>query len=494
MKKVIVIGAGVGGLSTAIRLLNKGYEVTIFEKESRVGGKVNSKDVNGFKFDLTASILMTPNIYTEIFQDSGRNYEDYFQLIKLEPIYNVNYRDGSNYRFYSDLSKMSKELEVIKEGLSSEYVNFIYTSLNKYLISNDYLLNEPMVTRRELLNFKTMYNIAKINPFTTVDNYISQLISNSKLKEYLIFQSMYIGVNPYISSNLYAMIPTISHAYGLYYVKGGFYNYIKALEKLVYELGGIIHKESEVQKILVENKKVIGVLVNETEQRADIVLCNADFPYAISNLFSNKVDEGIFKSSNIDKKEYSYSVFIIYLGLSQKYNELEVHNIYINEKLRESIEEAYEGIIPEKPSIYIYYPSKIDDTLAAKGKSTMNIMVRVPNLKVNNIKWNDKIIKIVRDRIIGIIKGIKGLEDIEESIEVEEYLTPNKLEEMFNAYYGNAFGISHKISQCVYFRPHIKSKKIKGLYYIGSSTHPGNGVSIILDGSKLVANLIDRDY
>lgn len=494
MKKVIIVGGGIGGLCSAIRLLNKGYEVTIFEKEKTIGGKVNIKENKGAKFDLTASILMTPDIYTDIFKEVGKNHQDYIDLIKIDPIYRVNYYDKTSYDFYSDLKDMIDVLEDIQKGLSIEYLEFIDNSYKKYLLSKEYFLDKPMINKEELLCIKNIKRTLNINPISTSARYIEGKISNQKLIEYLIFQSMYIGVNPYTTSNLYSLIPTISHTYGLWYIKGGFYNYIKALEKLIYEMGGKIEIEKEVQQIAIENKSVKGVYVNNKIYKSDIVICNADYPYAIKNLFKSDIDEDLYKQENIDKKKYSCSTFIIYLGLKKKYNNLNVHNIYISEDFRDSIESPFKGKLPEKPSLYIYSPSVQDERISGEYKQIINIVVRVPNLVGGDVKWDKESIGEFRNKIINTVKNIKELEDIEENILYEDYLTPIDLKENYNSYNGTAFGLSHKLTQSIYFRPHIKSKNTKGLYFIGSSTHPGNGVSIIIEGIKIVEQLIVEDF
>ena len=180
---------------------------------------------------------------------------------------------------------------------------------------------------------------------------------------------------------------------------------------------------------------------------------------------------------------------MIYLGLNKKYKELEVHNIYINKDFEENIQAPFKGKLSKYPSVYMYCPSRIDETICPIAKETLNIMVRVPNLSYSNIKWSKKFINYYRNIIINEIKQIKGLEDIEENILYESYLTPVDLMHKFNSYYGTAFGLSHKLSQTIYLRPHIKDKKVKNLYFIGSSTHPGNGVSVIIEGSKTLSKL-----
>lgn len=493
MKNIVIIGSGIGGLCSAVRLLSRGFQVTILEKEDTIGGKVNRKEVNGFKFDLTASILMTPHIYTDIFTYAGRDYRDYFEIFNLDSIYNVFYSDKTNYLFCSDLKKMTKVLNNIESGLSDKYEYFLYNTLNKYHIINNEFLHKPMISIKEVINIHSLKLILKANPIQSSSRYISSIIQNEKLRQYLIFQAMYMGINPYTNTNLYSMIPAISHAYGLAYIKGGVYQYISSLERLIYELGGEIKTNTEVNKIAIEDNKIIGVKTDKKFYKSDYVICNADYPYAVKKLLPLRVAGISYSRKNIDRKEYSCSVFIIYLGLDKKYEQLKVHNIYINKKFKKSIEDAFNGKIPKHPSIYMYYPSNVDNSLCGKSKSILNIMVRVPNLSFDNMKWNRRNIIKYRNKIIKEISNIQGLEDIEKHIECEGYLTPEDLEKKFNAYKGNAFGLSHKLSQDIYLRPHIKSSEVRGLYFIGSSTHPGNGVSIIIDGTKVLTDIIIED-
>ena len=481
MKKVIIIGGGIGGLTSAIRLLNKGYKVTIIEKESTLGGKVNKIESKGARFDLTASIIMTPNIYTEVFKECNKDYTEYFSISKLDCIYNIYTYDKKNYKLYGDINKSIESLENIKEGLSDEYLEFLYKSNLKYIASERYFLSKPMVQLQEILNKNTIQSLLDIKPLKKSSNYISKIISNKDLRQIILFQTLYIGINPYKNSSIYTLIPAISQMYGLWYIKGGMYSYIEALEKLIKELGGEILLNTEVLEINGENKEV---LTKKGIYKSDIIINNTDYPYS---------REKLFKSNEVNK-ELSCSVFMLYLGLNKKYRELEVNNIYINKNQEKNTNEIFSGHLAKNPDMYIYYPSKMDELISGSYASIMNIMIRVPNLKSNNIIWDDQTIKNYRNLIISQIKNIKGLENIDEDIEYESYLTPKYLSERFNSYYGNAFGISHKLTQTTYFRPHMIDKNIKDIYHIGSSTHPGNGVSVVIDGSKvLVEQILKKD-
>ncbi|MGL5614725.1 MAG: phytoene desaturase family protein [Sarcina sp.] len=493
MSKVIIVGAGIGGLSMAARLLAKGYEVIIFEKEDKVGGKVNSLEENGFKFDLTASVAINGNCYSELFSDIHKNYSDYFEMENLESTYKVFFEDSKCYEFYSNYEKMFNALENISEGLGKEYFDFIDKSLEKYFLSKDYFLDKPMITMGEFLNLNILGKLKELNPLESCGKYIQESISNELLQKFLIFQSMYIGINPYTNSNVYSLIPAISQNYGFSYIKGGLYSYIFALEKVIADLGGEIKKNLSVDEIFIEEEKASGVKVGEKIYKSDFVLCNVDYPYAIKNLINVGKKELGYNKKNLDKKEYSCSVFMIYLGLNKVFDSLNVHNIYLNKDFQVNLESAFKGNLPKKPSLYIYYPSAIDRSLTKEGYSTMNIMVRVPNLSYKEVSWGEDDVKKIRKIVIEALKNMKGLDNIENSIIYENHLTPVDIEKRFNSYYGTAFGLSHKLTQSMYMRPHMKSKSIDNLYFLGSSTHPGNGVSVIIEGSKILADLIEKE-
>ncbi len=492
-KKALIVGAGVGGLATAVRLLSKGYDVKVYEKEERVGGKINIIKTDDFCFDLTASILMIPDVYKEIFDWAGRKYEDYLEFIRLEPFYRVNYSDGSRYDFSTDLTKLVDLLESTSREDSLGYIKFIGDAYRKYLIANQYFLQKSFRNISNFFNPFTLTKALQIKTFSTTYDYISKYIKNEKLRQFICFQSLYMGISPYNGPNIYTLVPTISQLYGLWYLKGGMYSYIIALQKMINELGGTIEKGINVEEILISEGKAVGLKTDKGIEKGDIVVCNADFPYAMKELIKDKKAKGMYTDKKISKMKYSCSTFIMYLGLKKKYQNLSVHNFYINDDFKENIEYSFEGKLPVKPSLYIYCPSRIDQNMAINSKESLNIMVRVPNLYFDEIKWDKKTIHSFREKVINTISRIKGLEDIEENIIYESYLTPKKLQSLFNSYYGTAFGLSPTLTQTNYFRPDVKSQNIKNLYFVGSSVHPGTGVSIVLFSSKLVVEEILKD-
>ena len=492
-KKAIIIGAGVGGLGTAVRLLGRGYEVKIYEKEGSVGGKVNIKVAEGFRFDLTASILMMPEIYQEIFSWVGKDYRDYLEFIRVDPIYRAFYPEGSSIDFSSDSVELTKTLEDISKEDAKGYYKFLSEAYEKYLIANAHFLQKKYRKPGDFFNFSTLYNATRLKTLSTTYDFVSKYIRNEKLRRFLCYQALYVGISSFHGPNIYTLIPATTMHYGLWHLKGGMYSYITALQKIILELGGAIVTGTEVEEILISEGRATGVKTSIGTDFSEVVICNADFPYAAKNLIVDSKYKGKYTEKKLINMKYSCSNFIIYLGLKKKYEALLVHNHYLGDDFKENIDAAFVGKLPEKPSFYIYCPSRIDDTMANSGMECLSIVVRVPNLMFNQIKWNKETISALRERVFHALGNMEGFEDIEENILYEDYLTPEDLETRFNSYGGTAYGLSPTLLQTNYFRPPIKSREAENLYFVGSSVHPGAGVSIVLLSSKLAAEEIVRD-
>ena len=489
-KKVIIVGAGIGGLSTALRLLRNGYEVEIYEKNETIGGRVNIIETETFRFDLSASVLMMPEAYKEIFSYVNRNYSDYLEFLQIEPIYRLFSDAGTTIDLSNNISSLTKTLEGISKEDSLGYFKFISDVYEKYLISSKYFLQKPQETSKEFFNLETLLKAFKIHTLTTPYAYISKYIKDERLRNLLAFQSMYIGISPFNGPNIYTLIPVISQLHGLWYLKGGMYSFVTALSKLILEFGGTINTGVTVEEFLFLKDKAIGVKTSKGIKKSDIVVCNADFPYAMKSLVKDEYYKDKYTDKKLSEMKYSCSTFIIYLGLRKKYSELSVHNIYLGKNFKENIESAFKGTLPENPSLYIYCPSRIDRSMVKNEGDCLNIMLRVPNLFFKEITWDKHTINLLSDMILSELKKIKGLEDIEENIEYKNYHTPLDMESQFNAYGGTALGLSPTLTQTNYFRPHLKSSRANNLFFVGSSMHPGPGISLVLNSSKLVVEEI----
>ncbi len=483
-KTVIIIGAGIGGLAAGARLLKKGYDVRIIEKNPYCGGRTGSLKAEGFTFDLTASIIMMPDDYRDLSKELGLD----LNFIKLDPNYKVNFYDGTSIDFYTDLTITLEQIEKINSADGKGYLTFLSEGYKKYQIAYDTFLNKNFDSIDDVMNRTMIKGITKGFPLTHSYSYISKFMKDDRIRAYLAFQTMYIGVNPFKSSNMYTLIPVISAIKGLWYLKGGMHSLALALEEYIRKNGGTISLSTNCEKLLFAEDSIKGVVTDQGVQTADIIVCNSDYSYSNKAYFGNRPNKT--ERSGERAFHYSCSVFMLYLGLKKKYECLSVHNIYIGSDFKKNIEAAFKGKFPSDPSLYIYCPSKIDDTMAPAGKDAINVMVRVPNTRNSKIVWNEKLVKKMRDQLIQTLQKVNGLEDINENIEYEGHLIPEDLKVKFNCLHGSAFGISHNLLQTAFLRPQIKSGDFDNLYFIGDSVHPGTGVSLVLLGSKLLCGYL----
>jgi phytoene desaturase len=491
-RKVLIIGAGIGGLAAGVRLASKGYKVTIFEKEALIGGKIQPLNAGGFHFDLTASILMTPDIYQELFSWASRDYMDYLEFIRIDPNYRVHFGD-TYIDFSSNLADLTKTLESISQDDALGYIKFLADLYEKYIIADKNFFQKSFHNPTDLIKPSTLWNSLKLHPLSTTYSLVSNYVQDEKLREFLCFQALYIGISPFNGPGIYALIPAVTELYGLWHLRGGMYSYIEALGKLINEFEGSITTSSPVEEIIISQGRAVGVRTSAGVEYGDIIICNTDFPYAVRSLIKDGENKSKYTEEKLDSLKYSCSNFVMYLGLKKKYPELKIHNHYLGNNFRDNVEAAFDGKLPLEPPLYFYCPSTLDVSMAPSNKDCLSILVRVPNLFFNEIKWDSDTINTLRKRIFSILSSIKGLEDIEENIEYESYLTPEDLKSRFNSFGGTAYGLSPTLMQTNYFRPHIKSEEVENLYFVGSSVHPGSGASIVLIGSKLVAEEIMRE-
>ena len=281
--------------------------------------------------------------------------------------------------------------------------------------------------------------------------------------------------------------------YGVWYIKGGMYQMAKAMERRFIELGGKIYTNQNVDEIIIGKGIAKGIDVGGRKVYGNIVLANADFPWTMKNLVKEKTYKGKYADQKIDKMGYSSSSFIMYLGLNKKYPTT-VHQIHFAEDFKKNINDLFKGIVPEDPSFYLYSPSQVDLNLAPLKSESLYVLVPVPSLHKNGLVWNDEQINALKQTVLGKIKHIQGFEDIEEHIIYEKIFTPDTFKDKFNLQFGATFGLQPSLFQSFYYRPQATSKKVKNLYFAGSSNHPCAGVPIVLMSAKIATNEIVRDH
>ncbi|UTC61749.1 phytoene desaturase [Treponema sp. OMZ 787] len=498
-KKVLVVGAGIAGLSAAIRLKHAGYEVEIFEQGAMPGGKMHRIEADGHSFDVGPTLVMMPSVYREIFELAGKNADDYIPMTKLDPMYEVYFKDkdkSKDYRHYvlnSDLVDLMKITEKKGPDNARGFLSYISEIYKRYQIALDHFITRPFRKWSDIYNPFMLLQALKLKTFDSADKMMASFMPDSDLHRMLSFQTLYIGVSPKKGPSLYNIIPMIELLYGVWFIKGGMHTMASQMARLFEELGGKINYNSKVDKILTEGKTVKGLLVGGEKIEAPYVVCNADFPYAMTNLIDDGRVRGKYSPEKINKMDYSCSCLVFYWGVDGTYPELPAHAFVVSEDLDDNLKSIFDGRRIKDPSVYLHIPSNVDPSMAPEGKSSFYLLIPVSEVVTSQYEWNEETVDYYRQKAIDSLSKLPGLENLKNSIAVEKVFTPKDFEKNFSAYRGATFGLQPTLTQSNHLRPQAKAKNCEGLYFCGSSTHPGAGVPIVMQSGKICAEELRRD-
>lgn len=490
MKKVIVIGAGLGGLSAAIRLAAEGFSVCVLEKNENVGGKVNLLESNGYSFDTGASLLTMPHIFRELFEAAGKRLEDYLTLKNLDPICRYFWTDGATLDASQSLEKTEKEIAQIEPRDVAGFRRFIADSKQKYEVAERTFLAHSLNDLPKLIRPKYFRDLLAISSLKTLDKHHAKYFHSPKLRQLFNRFATYNGSSPYRVPATFALIPFVEFGLGAWYVEGGIYQIPRALKKLADEIGIEFRFRSEVENILTENKKAIGVkLKNGDSLEADFVIANSDAIETYRNLIDKSARPG-FPDKRLDNSEPSCSGFVLLLGVKKKYEQLAHHNIFFSDDYQAEFEAIFDKKRPaENPTVYICATSRTDRTQAPPNSENFFVLVNAPYTN-SQTDWRQET-KNYRNLIIKKLEGF-GLNNLEKSIEFEKIITPEDLESKYLANRGSIYGVSSNSIFSAFMRPPNQSRDIKNLFFSSGSTHPGGGMPLVLLSGKMAADLICR--
>jgi phytoene desaturase len=490
MKKAVIIGAGVGGLATANYLAQNGYAVEVYEKNFKPGGRCGQLIQEGHRFDLGATILLMPSLYKQVLSELGVDLEKDLETTSLEPVYKLFFSDGSDFHFTRNAEQMKAQLEEIEPDSYPKYQEYVKEGYEYFKLSMNDLLGKNFDHLFQFVNFKSMRLLLKLKTYLRHTDYIQRYFKDPHLQMAFTFQNIYVGQNPYQAPAFFSMLPGAEIAEGALFPKGGMHRLIEKLLELAAKNKVEVFCKKPVEKIILNGKKAEGILLEDgTIVHADLVIANADLPYVYDKLLRDKQ-----KTRALKKKKYSCSAIVFHWGIDKVYTELEHHSVFLNDPYQEGLNKIFkEKSLSENPSFYIHAPVRSDQSAAPENHDTLSVIVPVAHLDPkNNQDWG----KLKQRAREGVIQRLEeaGLADIEEHIKFEVCYLPKTWESTCNVTRGSVFGsLSHSILQMGYFRPHNQHRKYRNLYFTGGSTHPGNGVPLVLFGAKLTSERILKD-
>lgn len=488
-KKVIVIGSGFGGLATAALLAKDGYEVTVFEKNAKPGGRATMYSAKGFNFDMGPSWYMMPEVFDRFFAEFGKKTSDYYRLVRLKPEYRVFFGDGTREDLSGDLQKDKSLFEKLEKGSSKKLDEYLREAKIKYDVSMNSILYRNLTYPWDLVTPEIAKHAKSMHIFEPMERYIHTYFKSTKLQQILEYNLVFLGCSPQNAPALFSLISYASFKLGIWYPMGGMYEIVKAFVALGDELGVKYYYNSPVTKIITEGNKARGVVVKNTTYKADIIISNADYTHT-EDLLSDQTKRS-FSKKYWSKKVFAPSAFLLFLGVKGKLPKLLHHTLYFGNDWKGHFQEVFESNTwPKDPSIYISKPSATDPSVAPKNHE--NIMILVPiSTKIDDSKnkqeeYADYIISYIEDKL-----GIT----FRKNIIYKKIFSKMHFADSYNSFEGNALGgLAHTFFQSAIWRPGNKSKKLDNLFFAGAGTNPGIGVPPAIISGHLVRDKIRKQY
>lgn len=479
---VIVIGAGLGGLSAAIHLRLAGFDVTVYEANSQVGGRASRITRDGYQFDTGPSLLNYPWIFEDLFRAAGRRLADYVTLLDVDPSVTFRWPDGRHFGLTSRLPDLLRELERNEPGASARALEFLRLAERRYNIAFQRLVTSNADGYIRWVGGVGVRNLAAMGLWRSLDGELRRYFRSPTIREALGSYAMYLGGSPFELPGFFSILPYGELAYGLWLPRGGIYALVQAIETLAREIGVTIRTGHAVTSILTENGRAVGVDVEGFGcHRSDAVVSNVDVP---------TTDTRLLKLPRLARRaartRMTPAVLTFYWGVRGPVNG-EHHTIYLPDDYRATFRDLFDRRTPpEKLAFYVSVPSATDPSMAPAGCSSVFVLVPLPLVDdPGKVEWRP-ITRRLRARILERLRA-EGAGIDEAAIEVEEVYTPADWMSRFGLHQGSAFGAAHTLLQLGPRRASNRSREVQGLFYTGASTTPGTGMPMVILSGKMAA-------
>ncbi|MEO6404077.1 MAG: 1-hydroxycarotenoid 3,4-desaturase CrtD [Ferruginibacter sp.] len=484
-KKVIVIGSGIAGLAIAIRLAVNGFDVTVFEKNTTAGGKLSLLEKDGYRFDMGPSLFTQPQLIEELFTLATEDIANRFSYKNVPIACQYFFPNGKRLTAFSDPEKLDNEMNAVFNEKKNNLNKYLKASKNIYIKIASIFLNYSLHKKSTWFNSRLFKALAALRPpylFRSLNDYNKKIFQSPELVQVFNRYATYNGSNPYKAPAMLAVISHLEYNEGTWYPRGGMKSIAKALYELALLKGVRFNFNKPVQKIIHYEGTAHGVVADNENVYADVVVSNSDVYFTYKNLLHQ-----LPKAKKLLKQERSSSALIFYWGISKQFKELQLHNIFFSK----NYEMEFEYIFNKKqlqpdPTVYINITSKEETAHAPAGCENWFVMINV--CANTGQDWNTIKLK-ARKIIINKINENLGI-DIEPLIQIEETLDPVGIETNTGSFMGSLYGTSSNSKLAAFFRHPNFSRHIKNLYFCGGTVHPGGGIPLCLQSAKITANLI----
>ena len=484
MKKDIkIIGSGFSSLAAACYLAKEGNKVTVYEKNASIGGRARQLKKEGFTFDMGPSWYWMPDVFERFFGDFNKKPSDYYELIKLSPAYRVYYGINDFITIADNLEEIIKTFETIEEGSGKILEKFMAEAKSNYDIAIKDLVYRPGVSALELITTETALKVVQF--FSNISKDVRKKFKNQRLIQILEFPVLFLGAKPSDTPSFYSFMNYADFGMGTWHPKTGMYDVIRGMEHLALELGVKFETNSNIEKIIVENKKAVGLQIKGKRIDADVILSGADYHHTETLL---EPEYRAYSEKYWESKTFAPSSLLFYVGFNKKIENISHHALFFDVDFNQHAKDIYdEPKWPENPLFYANFPSITDKTAAPEGMESGFFLIPLAPGIVDTPELRETYFEKIISRFETLTR-----QNIKENIIFKESFCKLDFEEVYNSYKGNAYGMANTLMQTAFLRPKLKSKKVENLYFTGQLTVPGPGVPPALISGKLVADLIKK--
>jgi phytoene desaturase len=488
--RVVIVGAGPGGLASAMLLAKAGLDVTVVEKRGVVGGRTSTMEMDGFRFDVGPTFFLFPQVLREIFAATGHSLEKEVPMYRLDPHYRLVFGGGGQVDATSDVEAMKREIAAIAPADAARLEDYFRDNREK-LQRFTPILQTAFESWRDLMRPEILRMLPLVRPWRSLDSDLRKYFKDERIRLGFSFQSKYLGMSPFSCPSLFSILSFLEYEHGVFHPMGGCGAVTQAMARIAEGMGVKVLLDTPVEEMLFEGRRVTGVRTARETLEADAVVVNADFAQAMQRMIPNGLRRR-WTNERIAKKQFSCSTFMMYLGIEGRYDEVKHHTIYLSKDYEQNLRdiEHEHKLTSEDPSFYVQNACVTDPGMAPEGMSTLYVLAPVTH-EHGNVNWERQEAGF-RAMVLRQLEKI-GITDVERRIRVEKRLTPAGWNSEFHLHMGATFSMAHSLKQMLHLRPHNRFEDLEGVYLVGGGTHPGSGLPVIFESARITSRLLLED-